>query len=68
MPSGVPDRRQFLGAMATIGAIAAAGKSEALNAGSSGSTVRWRKLAASPVLDSVHPVIELSRDVRTNVD
>ena len=68
MASGIPDRRQFLGAMATIGAMAAAGKSEALSAAAGGSAVRWPKLAGSPVLDSLHPVIEHSRDVRTNVD
>ncbi len=68
MVSGIPDRRQFLGAMATMGAIAAAGKSQALNAASGGSAVRWPKLAGSPVLDSLHPVIEHSRDVHTNVD
>ncbi len=68
MVSGIPDRRQFLGAMATMGAIAAAGKSQALNAASGGSAVHWPKLAGSPVLDSLHPVIEHSRDVHTNVD
>ena len=68
MPSGIPDRRQFLGTMATIGAMAAAGKSEALNAATGGSALRWPKLAGSPVLDSLHPVIEHSRDVHTNVD
>src|ERR1700730_2061642 len=30
--------------------------------------VRWPILSGSPVLDSLHPVIEESRDVRTNVD
>ncbi|MGH9504017.1 MAG: queuosine salvage family protein [Terriglobales bacterium] len=30
--------------------------------------VRWPKLAGSPVLDSLHPVIEHSRDVSTHVD
>jgi Potential Queuosine, Q, salvage protein family len=30
--------------------------------------MRWPKLTGSPVLDSVRPVIERSRDVRTNVD
>src|SRR6266436_2998745 len=72
MPWGIPDRRQFLGAMATIGAMAATGKSDpevkVLNAASCGSAVRWPKLAGSPVLDSLQPVIEHSRDVRTDVD
>jgi hypothetical protein len=30
--------------------------------------VRWPILSGSPVLDSLHPVIENSRDVHTNVD
>ena len=68
MRSGIPDRRQFLGAMATLGAVAAAGKDAPLNAAGAGSAPRWPKLVGSPVLDSLHPVIDRSRDVRTNVD
>ncbi len=68
MTSGNSDRRQFLGAMATIGAMAAAGKGEAFQAKSGRPSIRWPKLTGSPVLDSLHPVIEHSRDVRTNVD
>src|SRR5271156_3392575 len=30
--------------------------------------LRWPKLEGSPVLDSIRPVIEQSRDVRTHVD
>lgn len=30
--------------------------------------LRWPKLTGSPVLDSIHPVIERSRDVQTSVD
>ena len=30
--------------------------------------IRWPKLVGSPVLDSLHPVIQHSRDVRTHVD
>ena len=30
--------------------------------------LRWPKLAGSPVLDSMHPVIERSRDVQTHVN
>ncbi len=30
--------------------------------------LRWPKLTGSPVLDSIHPVIERSRDVQTNVE
>ena len=33
-----------------------------------GSTLRWPKPIGSPVLDSLRPVIEHSRDVRTNVE
>ncbi|MFZ0618971.1 MAG: queuosine salvage family protein [Candidatus Acidiferrales bacterium] len=33
-----------------------------------GVAVRWPKSIGSPVLDSLRPVIERSRDVRTNVD
>ncbi|MGH9538450.1 MAG: hypothetical protein ACRD3H_11025, partial [Terriglobales bacterium] len=71
MAEALPDRRTFLGAVATFGAMAAAaGKSEALpfQPSSGGSAVRWPKLAGSPVLDSLHPVIEHSHDARTNVD
>ena len=33
MPAGIPDRREFLRALATIGAMAATGKSEAAQRG-----------------------------------
>ena len=56
---GTPDRRQFLEAIATVGAI---------NTSPVSSKVRWPKLSGSPVLDSLHPVIEHSRDVSTHVD
>jgi hypothetical protein len=39
-----------------------------IGAASKSSPVRWPKLTGSPVLDSLHPVIEHSRDVRTHVD
>src|SRR5438552_13066735 len=68
MPAGIPDRRQFLGAMATMGAIAVAGSGGSLKPATGAPEVRWPKLAGSPVLDSLHPVIEHSRDVRTNLD
>src|ERR1700732_678673 len=68
MFSGIPDRRQFLEAIATMGAIAATAKGETLSPVSGASAVRWPKLTGSPVLDSLHPVIEHSRDVRTHVD
>ena len=68
---GVPDRRQFLEAIATVGAAATGVMttlSGTLSATSGTPAVRWPKLTGSPVLDSLHPVIEHSRDVRTNVD
>jgi hypothetical protein len=34
----------------------------------SGGALRWPKPIGSPVLDSLRPVIEKSRDVRTNID
>ena len=37
-------------------------------AGSRTPTVQWPKMAGSPVLDSLQPVIEHSRDVHTHVD
>jgi len=59
-------RRQFLQAAAAVGAMAAA--SGKLRAGSPAPAVRWPKLKGSPVLDSLHPVIERSRDVHTHVE
>jgi hypothetical protein len=61
-----PDRRQFLEAIATIGVMTTF--SGTAKAASKSSPVRWPKLAGSPVLDSLHPVLEHSRDVRTHVD
>ena len=68
MPAGIPDRREFLRALATIGAMAATGNGEARNSASGSSALRWPVLKGSPVLDSLHPVIENSSDVRTHVD
>ena len=66
MPLRTPDRRQFLEAIATIGAMTTlSGK---ISAASGSSTLRWPKLTGSPVLDSLHPVIEHSRDVHTHVE
>src|SRR6478752_8582132 len=63
---GVPDRRQFLEAMATLGAMTTL--SGRVNATTGAPAPRWPKLTGSPVLDSLHPVIEQSRDVRTHVE
>ncbi len=68
---GSPDRRQFLEAIATVGAMSTGAMttlSGTISAASGASAVRWPKLAGSPVLDSLHPVIEHSRDVHTHVD
>src|SRR6185369_14869067 len=67
-----PDRREFLGAIATVGAMTTL--SGTLSATPEGKTStssnppRWPKLQGSPVLDSLHPVIEHSRYVHTHVD
>jgi hypothetical protein len=67
MSSEIHDRRTFLEAMAVMGAMATTGlTSSGMTSGSS--STRWPLLKGSPVLDSLHPVIEHSRDVRTNVD
>jgi Queuosine salvage protein len=63
---GVPDRRQFLEAMATLGAMTTL--AGGVNATTGAPAPRWPKLQGSPVLDSLHPVIEHSRDVRTHLD
>ena len=38
------------------------------NAGASSATLRWPKPIGSPVLESLRPVIEHSRDVHTHVE
>lgn len=66
-----PDRRQFLEAIATLGALSTGVMTTltgTVSAASNTSSVRWPKLVGSPVLDSLHPVIEHSRDVRTHLD
>jgi len=65
---GTHDRRQFLQALATIASTAVIAKGEPASAGSSAPPVRWPKLTGSPVLDSLHPVIEHSRDVQTHFE
>ena len=56
-------RRQFLQTLATIVSTAAIASGEPARAASSAPVVRWPNLTGSPVLDSLHPVIERSRDV-----
>src|SRR5205807_10475728 len=58
---GTHDRRQFLQALATIASMAVIAGGEPASTASSASSVRWPKLTGSPVLDSLHPVIEHSR-------
>jgi hypothetical protein len=67
MPAQTHDRRKFLEAMAIMGAMATA-EGTSLGMASGTSSPRWPVLTGSPVLDSLHPVIENSRDVRTHVD
>src|SRR6202142_2318909 len=66
MQLGIPNRRQFLEAIATVGVMTTL--SGTISAASGPSATRWPKLTGSPVLDSLHPVIENSRDVHTHVD
>jgi putative queuosine salvage protein len=67
MPSRTLNRRKFIEAVAAIGAAAATSR-KTLHAATPAPTVRWPKLKGSPVLDSLHPVIEHSRDVHTHID
>jgi len=55
------NRRDFLQSVACAAAITALPSN-------SSSPLPWPKLAGSPVLDSLHPVIERSRDVHTHID
>ncbi len=72
MQSTRPGRRQFLQGLGSSMMLAAAGgESPRLAHASTPSgnpTLRWPKPIGSPVLDSLRPVIEHSRDVRTNVE
>jgi hypothetical protein len=72
MRRGFTGRRQFLQGLGSSMVLAAAG-GEGLPAAASfsardNSALRWPKPIGSPVLDSLRPVIENSRDVRTHVD
>src|SRR5213082_1110820 len=66
--AGTHDRRQFLQALATIASTAVIARGDPASAASSASALRWPKLTGSPVLDSLHPVIEHSRDVQTHLE
>ena len=72
MNFGALGRRQFLQGLGGSMMLAAAG-GENLRRGpafssASNSPLRWPKPIGSPVLDSLRPVIEHSRDVRTQVE
>jgi hypothetical protein len=60
-------RRQFVQGIGSLGVLALAGKGT-LMANSKTVPMPWPKVIGSPVLDSLHPVIERSRDVRTHID
>jgi hypothetical protein len=65
MSLGNLDRRKFLKAVTTMGVMTTVGgKLLAREAAS----VPWPSLTGSPVLDSLHPVIEHSHDVFTHID
>jgi len=67
-----PGRRQFLQGLGSSMMLAAAGgeslRPSAASPPAGSPTLRWPKPIGSPVLDSLRPVIEKSRDVRTRVD
>jgi Potential Queuosine, Q, salvage protein family len=65
------ERRRFLRGLGGYMMLAAAGGESLRQAAASTASpqkVRWPKPIGSPVLDSLPPVIENSRDVHTNVD
>ena len=69
-------RRRFLQGLGSSMMLAAAGgealrraaASSPMSTSAESTPVRWPKPIGSPVLDSLRPVIEHSRDVRTDVD
>src|ERR1700692_3160738 len=65
------ERRRFLRGLGGFMMLAAAGGETLRQAAASTASprrVRWPKPIGSPVLDSLPPVIENSRDVHTNID
>jgi hypothetical protein len=74
MKSAILERRRFLtglaGSLAILPLVRPFDSSLMDNstALAKGKSVRWPILSGSPVLDSLRPVIENSRDVRTNVE
>jgi Potential Queuosine, Q, salvage protein family len=61
-------RRQFLRALTTVACTAGAVRAESVSTPFGNSLVPWPKVTGSPVLESLHPVIEHSRDVHTHID
>ncbi len=65
-------RRDVLAGLSATGALAIATNSAAFDSeplhSTSSSNIRWPRTEGSPVLDSLRPVIENSRDVRTHYD
>jgi hypothetical protein len=74
MKSGIRERRRFLTGLAGTLAILPLARRLASTVIKNSTTfakekpVRWPILSGSPVLDSLRPVIENSRNVRTNVE
>src|ERR1700721_1353356 len=72
MKSGIRERRHFLTGLAATLAILPLARPLAPYLITSSNTLEenpvcWPTLSGSPVLDSLRPVIENSRDVRTNI-
>src|ERR1700732_2055738 len=73
MKSGIRERRHFLTGLAGKVAISPSARPLASSLVTTSiiiareNPVRWPTLSGSPVLDSLRPVIENSRDVRTNI-
>ena len=63
-------RRDVLKGMSTAGVLTVAGPSlvSDLKAAPSESEIPWPRIQGSPVIESLRPVIEKSRDVRTHYD
>ena len=62
------DRRQFMQGAGTLTLATAFAPNQNVTQKSMTTTLPWPQLKGSPVLDSLHPVIENSRDVYTHPD
>jgi len=63
---GILERRRFLQGLQAFGALSAAG-GQRLIAADEAPSLAWPQLTGSPVLDSLRPAIERSRDVSTHL-